>query len=218
MKIGKHNELSTSKVTAFTNEGYDWLIEFKHEDFPFTCLVHDRCLGKNFGTTGIQIADSDIRKILRDKGYTNNEHIKQAKERVEHRKKYGDMKDVEAPKKITLGKADEKKLESFYQKWFEYHNTTYFVPLMEALEQINQKCDVNKTKIQEILDQCSKSRVAEKSEYKVVNDSTLTNDYARLEFSESSDRVSLELNDWKFTDEQKIKLFIFLDSLEKYKR
>lgn len=215
MEIGKIESLCTAKVTAEVREGFDWLITFKHEDFPFECVIHDRVLGKNWGTTNIHVSDSDMRKIYRDLGYTEKSHIDNAEYKVEHRNKYGDLKAVEAPKKVTLSKADTKKLESFYQNWFEYWNTTKYLPVMEELESIKNQCGDNETKIKDVLSQCKNSKLAKKGEYKVDNNSTVTNEYARLSFSESNGSVRLDMNDWKFTDEQKIKLFILLDSFDK---
>ena len=207
------NFTTSSVSTSITGE-YENIIVLTHKDFPFTCKISIWSLtGKN--THGMYISNEVETVVGEAHGVSTYQLRREATYRVNSRRKSGDLKEVVQPNKIRAMGATEKRLEKFYTEWFTFLNTVEYLPFIEELKKQNDIKNIHDVRISQVIANCENSIIRDKNEWNSNSDldTTLDNHLCQLKYSDTSDRISIDVKTYRLNDKDMEKLFIFLDEM-----
>ena len=207
--------LTTENFTCTVSDetGYpNFIITYNLNSFPFSCSIPHYTIESK--KTGQIFINHDSIRAVRDTYNLSESMFSCAKDRSENRIKYAENK-IDEPSCVLLSKAEGSRLEAFYIKWFNYLSETEYTPLVKECENVLVRSFSARTFADSVLRGTTNTVEKAKSSHRTDLNITLKNAFGEMVIPEATEnRIVINLDCYRMTDEMRVKLFVFLDTLE----
>jgi len=204
--------LTTANVTcnivqSLHDDSFENLV-LTHKDYDFRCIVSSDAFSTYYNnTSGIFIDHLEKDEILSSNGLDFKQGYT-IRDNVQCTRKWGANKDVEEPRKVNMRTAKGTRLEKFYSEWFEFLKLTEWEPYKAEAEKMSGRINGSREFVDKVLKMTSNTNSVQHD-----RETVLRNDFGSMTLRDTSDTSNIEVYTYSMTEEQKLKLFKFIDEM-----